>query len=153
MMGRAPWNVEPAFLGSFGLRSLDPGTYYAIISDASPGELSLEVEFSEPLPVPTNQTCDGSIDLGTGGETVGSFVDVTDDYQTGCGPVGASDLVYELTTAASQNVEVTLVSRTGGALAYALQDHLRRRGQASSVAPVEIPRSARFSSFPRGATS
>ena len=119
--GDSAVECRSGFLGELRIRSLDAGTYFAVLSDGLPGELSLEVEFAEPLPEPTNQTCDSPTEVPTVSSTAGSFVDVSDDLQTSCGAEAAPDLVYEFVTTTPQNVEVSAVSESGGAISFAVR--------------------------------
>lgn len=104
-------------------RSLEAGTYYALVFDLG-GEIVIEAEFADPTPPATNETCDTPIDVGAGGVFTGSFVDVADDVRTDCGTGAAPDLTYSFTIADAdgpQDVLVTAVSLTGETMSIAVR--------------------------------
>lgn len=88
-------------------RALPAGTYYVIVQ--SGGDVSLNLQLSDPTTAPTNETCTtATVVPATGGHFTGSFVDVHDDLQLSCNPGMASDLVYEIDLTASSDVSITL---------------------------------------------
>lgn len=109
-------------------RALAPGTYYLVVSSlGGPGEITLDVTLSEPTPLPTNDTCATSIEVPfpAGGTFEGSFTGVRDDGRLACGVDGQPDLFYTFAIppeAGERNVAVTLSSRTGEAMTFAVLD-------------------------------
>jgi hypothetical protein len=131
------------------MRSLEPGTYFAVVADTGIGEMEIDVEFGPAEPIPAHDTCAMPVDVSAGGTFTGNFVDVPDDFTTSCGFGGSPDLVYRFTTTAIQNVTISLESETGDRLSYALQ---RACGMAASeVRCVRgSPASNTFYELPRG---
>ncbi len=104
-------------------RSLPEGTYYLLIAGLyGTGEIVLNVEFSDPTPPATNDTCASPIDIPEGGGTLsGSFVDVEDDTTTTCGSFNAPDLFYHLHLDAPADVRVSAGSTTGESMAWSFR--------------------------------
>ncbi len=106
------------FPGTIRARSLPPGTYFLIVSDTSIGDIAIDLELTDPVPPPTNETCAMPEDISGGGTFTGSFVDVADDFMTSCGYALQPDLVYSFTTTSPQDVRISLVSTTGDTMAF-----------------------------------
>jgi len=112
---------ESGFPGVIRLRSLEPGTYFLVVAASSTGEIGLDVEFGEPLPAPTNETCDAPIDVSAGGTFMGSTIEVADDLMTSCGFSGSPDLVYTFTTTEERDVQISALAATGESMAYSVR--------------------------------
>lgn len=95
------------FVASLRRRRLETGTYYLVVSGNGATPIGLDVRFDEPLGPAANDTCDGALDVGSGGMLGGSFVETRDDLTTSCGFAGQPDLVYVLNTSEEHNVRVT----------------------------------------------
>lgn len=102
-------------------RSLEPGTYFAIVSADAATEVVVRVEMSEPTAPPTNETCATAQDIGTGGRITGTTVDVRDDTTTRCGGLLAPELVYSFTLESEQDVRITASSLSEEALTWELR--------------------------------
>jgi hypothetical protein len=109
------------FPGEIRLRSLDAGTYFVLLTGSSTGEIAIDVEFTEPTPPPTNETCATPIDVSAGGTFTGTMLDADDDLTTSCGFGGAPDLVYVLTTTTERDVRITATAITGESLSWELR--------------------------------
>ncbi len=104
------------------LRSLDPGTYFVIVSlAAASGSVDVTVDLSDPVPPPTNETCASPIDVSAGGTFTGSMAGVSDDITTTCGFSGWPDLLYTFTTTDAQDVSISAVSDTGDSMGVAVE--------------------------------
>lgn len=102
-------------------RSLEPGTYFLVLSARLTTEIVLDVEFGPPIDPPTNDTCASPVDVSAGGTFMGSFVEVADDLASECSVGSAPDLVYELTTTEEQDLVISATSPTGGNLSYSVR--------------------------------
>jgi len=109
-------------------RALMPGTYYLVISSlGGPGEVAIDIEISEPTPLPTNDLCAMATDIPVpaGGTYAGSFIGVGDESMLACGGSGQPDLYYTFTIPAAmgaRNVNVSLNSDTGEGMNFAVLD-------------------------------
>ncbi len=109
------------------MRALEPGTYYLILSSlGGPGEMALDVEITEPTPLPTNDTCAMATEIPVpmGGTYAGSFIGVGDEATYSCGSSGQADLYYTFTipAGAERTVNVSLNSDTGEGVNFAVLD-------------------------------
>jgi hypothetical protein len=127
------------FPGTIRSRALPPGTYFLIVSDTGLGDIEIDLQLSDPLPAPTNETCAMPIDVSAGGTFTGSFVDVADDFMTTCSYARQADLVYSFTTTEAQDVRISLVSDTGDTMAFEVRSTCTDAGttvRCSSGAPA-----------------
>lgn len=100
-----------SFPSEIRVRSLDEGTYYILVAGVfGAGEIFVNVELTDPLPPPPNETCASPIDVSAGGTFTGSFVDVADDTTAGCSFGSSPDLFYSLHLDASADVRITASS-------------------------------------------
>ncbi len=109
------------FPGQVRRRGLEPGAYFAVVSDSLAGDLALEVVIEEATAPPTNQTCASPADITGGGAFSGDFVDISDDLSVECADRGAGDLVYSFQLDAPQNVSLSAISATGDPLAFEIR--------------------------------
>jgi hypothetical protein len=103
-------------------RALEPGVYFIIIADAGAGEIGVEVELSDPVPPPENETCETALDVSEGGRFEGTFVDVDDDLTTACGGTAAPELVYSFTLEEPQDVVLSANADTGDDLDISIRN-------------------------------
>ena len=107
------------FPGQLRIRSLLPGTYYAVIGDIG-GDLDVEVEFGEATPPPDNETCE-TAEVIEPGLLEATFVDVADDLMTSCSIGDAADLVYAFTLDEEQDVLLSAVASGGESVSLSLR--------------------------------
>ncbi|HJL19259.1 MAG TPA: putative metal-binding motif-containing protein [Sandaracinaceae bacterium LLY-WYZ-13_1] len=119
--GSSELACESGFPGVIRRRSLEPGTYFVVVAASSTGEIGLDVSFGEPIEPPPNDTCASPVDVSAGGTFMGSFVEVADDLDTECSVGSAPDLVYELSTSATQDVQISATSVSGASLSYSVR--------------------------------
>lgn len=101
-------DCDNGYPGILRRRAMPAGTYYLIVQ--SGGDVTLDVELTDPTTPPTNETCTAPIVMPpTGGHYTGSFVDVHDDVSLSCN-FGGGDLVYQIDLAAESDLAVTLTS-------------------------------------------
>jgi hypothetical protein len=71
------------------------------------GDYVLNVSIEELLPPPSNDTCAGAIDVGSGGRFTGSTEMAANDYEARCaGRARSPDVVYYFDLADTSNVEI-----------------------------------------------
>ncbi|MCS6798346.1 MAG: putative metal-binding motif-containing protein [Myxococcota bacterium] len=137
------------FPAELSTRRLEPGRYFLVVSDTSPGTLGVEVALGDPLPEPRNETCEGAIDVSAGGRFIGSTIDVRDDLTTRCGVGTVPDLVYVLETTEVRDVRIRAIAGSGDAMSFSVQ---RACGdEASSLRCARgAPAGARLHELPAG---
>lgn len=119
------------------LPSLEPGAYSVLVdgppSGAISGRFRLRVTLTEPVPAPTNDTCDTALELvttsGSGTVTVQGDTTRAKNDALGCDGTGP-ELVYALQLTTAQRVRALVTPLAGGRLLPTL--YLRRENQCSS---------------------
>lgn len=119
------------------LPSLEPGAYSVLVdgppSGAVSGRFRLRVTLTEPVPAPTNDTCDSAFELvttsGSGTVTVQGDTTRAKNDTLGCDGTGP-ELVYTLQLATAQHVRALVTPLAGGRLLPTL--YLRRENQCTS---------------------
>jgi hypothetical protein len=112
-----------SFPADLRVRALPAGRYFVIASSPASGRsLWLSFRTSPATEAPPNATCDNAVDVGAGGRFEGTFVDVGDDIQSGCGVDRQPDVFYELTLTEERDVEISAVSDEPGDLTISVRD-------------------------------
>lgn len=119
------------------LPSLEPGAYSVLVdgppSGAVSGRFRLRVTLTEPVPAPTNDTCETALELvatsGSGTVTVQGDTTRAKNDAAGCDGTGP-ELVYALQLATAQHVRALVTPLAGGRLLPTL--YLRRENQCAS---------------------
>ncbi|MEM7604998.1 MAG: hypothetical protein AAF411_06540 [Myxococcota bacterium] len=88
-------------------RSLEPGTYYAVVSrQSSVGMLDVRVEVSPPTPIPENDQCEQAIDIGGGYSSIDTLFGFEDDLP-GCVGIRLVDAFYTFTLTDPKDVLIS----------------------------------------------
>jgi hypothetical protein len=95
---------------------LDAGTYFIAVDADTENPFTLNVRLDPPIYPPANDRCPGT-NISGGGLFTGTMVDTYRDYPPSCSTASLSDVVYEFTTTAPQDVSV-LVTPLGAAATY-----------------------------------
>lgn len=104
-------DCDNGYPGTLRRRAMPAGTYYLIVQ--SGGDVTLDVELTDPTTPPPNETCTTPIVIpSTGGHYTGNFVDTTDDVSISCN-TGGADLVYQIELTTESDLGVTLNSPMG----------------------------------------
>jgi hypothetical protein len=102
-------DCDSNYPGTLRRRAMPAGTYFVIVQ--SGGNVTLDVELTDPTTPPTNETCAAPILIPpTGGHYTGNFVDTTDDVSISCNFGSAADLVYQIDLPTESDLTVTLSS-------------------------------------------
>ncbi len=102
-------------------RSLAPGTYFVIVGTNSATPVGLRIDFDVPTPPAANESCLNPLDVSAGGTFTDTTVEVRNDITTSCGVASAPDLMYQFTTTAPQNVQISVTEDGGAAMAYSVR--------------------------------
>ncbi|MFO0569968.1 MAG: putative metal-binding motif-containing protein [Polyangiaceae bacterium] len=99
-------------LSRLRLRSLSPGAYAIYVFGAGSGDVALNVKYLPASQKPSHETCGTASPLSPGVSLTTSVIDAAEDVASECvTPLG--ELVYELTLAQSQDVDVWATSLDG----------------------------------------
>ncbi len=84
---------------------LEPGNYTIGVESYTPGQFALDINFLPPSQPPENETCEGAIDVSSGGVFAGSLLAARDDYSGTC-TGGYLDVFYRFSLTETKDVEI-----------------------------------------------
>ncbi|MEM9192305.1 MAG: pre-peptidase C-terminal domain-containing protein [Myxococcota bacterium] len=113
-------DCDAGFPGIIRSRAVPAGTYFAIVNNTSVEEIAITVNFTDPTPVPSNETCASPVDVSAGGTFSGDFIDVGNDHQTSCGG-SVPELAYTFTLANPSNVTIGLQNPINRTMAFSVR--------------------------------
>jgi hypothetical protein len=92
---------------------LSAGSYYLIVWTDHEGDFDISYTTADPTPRPANDTCDGAVDVSSGGTFTGTMADCMNDYAPTCMYYAGYDTFYTFTLTEPRKITLDLVATSG----------------------------------------